>query len=53
VRPFGYLKRNIIFPVVLYGCETCPLILRDEYELRVFENRVLKKIFGHKKDKVI
>jgi hypothetical protein len=32
--------------VVLYGCETWSLILREEHRLRVFENRVLKRIFG-------
>jgi hypothetical protein len=39
-------------PVVLYGCETWSLTLREEHRLRVFENRVLKKIFGPKGDKV-
>jgi len=39
-------------PVVLYGCETWPLTLRDERGLKVFEKRVLKRIFGHKKDDV-
>ena len=39
-------------PVVLYGCETCPLTLSDEYRLRVFENRVLKKIFEPKRDEL-
>jgi hypothetical protein len=39
-------------PVVLYGCESWSLILRDEYRLRVFENRVLRKISGPKKDQV-
>ena len=38
--------RTIMLPVVLYGCETWPLTLREEYRLRVFENRVLRKIFG-------
>jgi hypothetical protein len=37
---------------VLYGCETCPLTLREECRLRVFENRVLRRIFGPKRDKV-
>jgi hypothetical protein len=35
---------------VLYGCETWSLILREEYRLRVFENRVLRRIFGHKRE---
>jgi hypothetical protein len=42
--------RTIILPVVLYGCETWSLILRDEQRLRVFENRVLRRIFGPKRD---
>jgi hypothetical protein len=44
--------RNIILPVVLYGCETWSLTLREECRLRVFENRVLRKIFGPKRDAV-
>ena len=44
---------TIILPVVLYGCETWSLTLReDERWLRVFENRVLRGIFGRKKDEV-
>jgi len=39
-------------PVVLYGCETWSLTLREERKLRVFENRVLRKIFGPRKDEV-
>jgi hypothetical protein len=42
----------IILPVVLYGCETWSLTLREEHGLRVFENRVQRKIFGPKKDEV-
>jgi hypothetical protein len=38
--------------MVLYGCETWSLILRDEHRLRVFENRVLRRIFGQKRDEV-
>jgi len=41
---------TIILPVVFYGCETWSLILREEHKLGVFENRVLKKIFGPKKE---
>ena len=37
-------------PVVLYGCETWSLKLREERSLRVFENRVLRKVFGSKRD---
>ena len=39
-------------PVVLYGCETWSLKLREELRMRVFENRVLKRIFGPKRDEV-
>jgi hypothetical protein len=46
------IYRNIILPVVLYGCETWSLILREERRLRVFENRVLRGIFGPKRDEV-
>jgi hypothetical protein len=38
--------------VVLYGCETWSLTLREKYRLRVFENRVLRRIFGLKRDEV-
>jgi hypothetical protein len=44
------IYRNIISPVVLYGCGTWSLTLREEQRLRVFENRVLRRIFGHKGD---
>jgi len=44
--------RTIILPVVLCGCETCSLTLREERRLRVFENRVLRRIFGPKRDEV-
>jgi hypothetical protein len=43
---------DIIFPVVVYGCETWSLILRDECRLKVFENKVLRRIFGPKGDEV-
>jgi hypothetical protein len=39
-------------PVVLYGCETWSLTLREEHKLRVFENRVLRRIFGSERDEV-
>jgi hypothetical protein len=42
----------IILPVVLYGCEILSLTLREEHRLRVFENRVLRRIFGPKRDEV-
>jgi hypothetical protein len=44
--------KTIILPVVLYGCETLSLTLREEHRLRVFENRVLRRIFGPKRDEV-
>jgi hypothetical protein len=47
------IYKSIILPVVLYGCETWSLTLREEYRLRVFENRVPRKIFRPKKDEVI
>ena len=43
---------NIILPVVLCGCETWSLTLREERRLRVFENRVLRRVFGPKRDEV-
>jgi hypothetical protein len=46
------IHRTIILPVVLYGCETLSLTLREECRLRVFENRVLRRIFGPKRDEV-
>ena len=45
------IYKIIILPVVLYGCETCSLILREECRLRVFEKRILRRIFGHKRDR--
>jgi hypothetical protein len=45
------IYKTIILPVVLYGCETCSL-RREEHKLRVFENRVLRRIFGPKRDVV-
>jgi hypothetical protein len=46
------IYKNCNFPVVLYGCETWSLTLREEHRLRVFENRVLRRIFGPKRDEV-
>jgi hypothetical protein len=46
------IYKTIILPVVLYGCETWSLTLREEYKLRVFENSVLRRIFGPKRDEV-
>jgi hypothetical protein len=47
------IYRTIILPVVLYGCETWSLALREEHRLRVFESRVLRRIFGPKRDEVM
>jgi hypothetical protein len=46
------IYKTIILPVVLYGCETWSLTLREEHKLRVSENRVLRRIFGLKEDEV-
>jgi len=46
------IYRTIILPLVLYGCETWSLTLREERRLRVFENRVLRRIFGPEGDEV-
>jgi len=46
------IYRTIIFPIVLYGCETWSLTLREERKLRVFENMVLRRIFGPRRDEV-
>jgi hypothetical protein len=44
------IYKTVIFPVMLYGCETWSLTLREKHRLRVFENRVLRKIFGPKRE---
>jgi hypothetical protein len=51
--PISYQKklkikiyRTVTLPVVMYGCETWSLTLREEHRLRVFESRVLRRIFG-------
>jgi hypothetical protein len=46
------IYKTIILPVVFYGCETLSLISRDEHRLRLFMNRVLRRILGHKRVKV-
>jgi hypothetical protein len=46
------MYRTIILPVVLYGPETWSLTLTEERRLRVSENRVLRRIFGPKRDEV-
>jgi hypothetical protein len=44
------IYKTAIFPVVLYGCETWSLTLREEHRLRVFENRMLRRIFGPRRE---
>jgi hypothetical protein len=46
------IYKTIILPVVLYGCETWSLTVREEHKLRVFENRMFRRIFGPKRDRV-
>jgi len=46
------IYRNIILPVLLYGCETWSLTLREERTLRVFQSMVLRRIFGPRRDEV-
>ena len=46
------IYRTIILPLVFYGCETWSLTLREERRLRVFGNKVLRKVYGPKRDEV-
>jgi hypothetical protein len=46
------IYKTIILPVVLYGCETWSVALREEHRLRVFENRIVRRIFGPKRNEV-
>jgi hypothetical protein len=46
------IYRTIILPVVLYGCDTWSLRLREEHGVRVSENRVLRRIFGPKRAEI-
>jgi hypothetical protein len=46
------IYKTMILPVVLYGCETWSLTLREGHRLKVFENRVLRRIFGPKRDEI-
>jgi hypothetical protein len=46
------IHRTVILPLVLYGCEAWSLMLREGERLRMFKNRVLRKIFGSKTDQV-
>jgi len=50
--PCNYKTTTLILPVVLYGCETWSLTLREERKLRVFENMVLRRIFGPRRDEI-
>jgi len=47
------IYRTIILPVLLYGCETWSLTLREERKLMLFENMVLRRIFGPRRDEVM
>jgi hypothetical protein len=47
------IYNTVILPVVLCGCETWSLTLREEHRLRVFKNKVLRRIFGPKRNEVI
>jgi hypothetical protein len=44
------IYKTVILPIVLHGCKTLPLTLRGDYRLKVFEIRVLRKIFGPKRE---
>jgi hypothetical protein len=46
------IYKTIVLPVILYGCETWSLTVREEHKLRVFEKRLLRRIFGPKRDGV-
>jgi hypothetical protein len=50
LNAFYLYQTSIILPVVVYGCENWTLTLREECRLRVFENRVLRRVFGPKCD---
>jgi hypothetical protein len=52
LKTYTNIFKTIILPVVLYGWETCSLTLREEHKLRMFENRVLRRIFGPKREKL-
>jgi hypothetical protein len=51
-NPKDYNRQSITLPVVLYGRKTWSLTLRGDHRLRVFENRVLRRIFGPKREEV-
>jgi hypothetical protein len=46
------IYKTIILPVIFYGCETWYLTIREEHRMRVFENKVLRRIFGPKREEV-
>jgi hypothetical protein len=46
------MYRTTILPLVLYGCETCSVTLREEHRLRAFANRVLRRVVGTERNKV-
>ena len=50
IQKLKYIYKTVILPVVLYGCEAWSLTLREKCRLRVFENRILRIIFGPKRD---
>jgi hypothetical protein len=45
--------KYLILPVILYGCETSSVTLREGHRLTIFENRMLKRIFGHKREEMV
>jgi len=47
------IYRTIILPVVLYECETWSLALREKRRLRLFENSMLRRVFGPRRDEVV
>jgi hypothetical protein len=47
------IHKILILPIVLYSCETWSLTLREEHRRRVFENRVLRRIFGPNRDEIM
>jgi hypothetical protein len=47
------IYKTLILPIILYGCETWSLTLTEDYRVRVFENRVLRRIFGPKRNEVM
>jgi hypothetical protein len=47
------LYKTLILPLVLYGCETCSFTLREEHRLEVSEDRMLRRIFGLKREEVV